>query len=114
MATKILEIRLQIEWTGKSVMTARSGERTVDVRAYYAREERYADVRYGEYLRYNATRVAHKITSDLEMVSIDNYYHVRDIIESMLKMLHERSIMRACFAYITVPLLEDNDNEEHD
>lgn len=114
MATKTLEVRLQIEWAGKSIMTARSGERTVDVRAYYAREKRYADVRYGAYLQYNAMRVAHKITNEFEMVSINDYYHVRDIIESMLKMLHEHSFMRACFAYITVPVLEDNDNEEYD
>lgn len=114
MVTKTLDIGIHIVRAGKNVIAAHSRGRTVNVRAYYAREGRYIDVRYGEYLQYNAMRIAHRITNDIEMVSINDYYQVRDVIESMLKTLHEHSTVRMCITDITVSILEDNDNEEHD
>lgn len=107
MKDKRLDISIQIERAGSSKMVARARGIAVDIAAYHAREERYANVLFGQYLQYNAMRVAHKFTNDLWLMSISDYYQVRDTIESMLKMLHEYSILRACAADVTVCLLEE-------
>lgn len=108
METKAFDISIQIERAGSSKMVARSRGRAVDVTAYYARQGMYENVRYGRYLLYNATRIAHKIIGDIETLSVSDYYQVRDTIESMLKMLHEYSVMRACSADVTIYLLESD------
>lgn len=113
MVIKTLDIRIQIERAGKNMMIARSSGITVDVREYCAREERYINVRYEDYLQYNAMRIARRITNDMEMVYISDYYPIREVIESMLKMLHEQSVVRACLTNMTVHILGDNDNEEN-
>ena len=110
MVIKTLDIRIRIERVGKNAIVALSRGRAVDVRAYHAREERYVNVRYGEYLQYNATRIAHRITNDMEMVSTSDYYQIRDVIESMLKTLHEQSVVRACLTDVTVLLWEGSDH----
>lgn len=97
-----LDINIQIKREGKSKMVAHARETTIDVIAYYAREERYNKVSYWQYLQYNAMRVAHKFTNDLGTMSIGYYYQIRDAIESMLKMLHEYSNVTACSVDITV------------
>lgn len=107
MKDKRLDISIQIERAGSSKMVARARGFAVDVTAYHAREERYKNALYGAYLQYNAMIVAHKFTNDLGMMSIGDYYQIRDTIESMLKMLHEYSVMRACSADVTVYLLEE-------
>ena len=105
MKSPRLDINIQIERSGYSRMIACARGRTVEVRAYHAREERYKNVLYGAYLQYSAMIIAHKFTNDLDSMSITDYYQVRDTIESMLKMLHEYSVMRACSADVTVYLL---------
>ena len=112
MKDKRLDISIQIERTGSKKMVARARGIAVDVAAYHAREGRYTNVLYGQYLQYNAMRVAHKFTNDLGMISISDYYQVRDTIESILKMLHEYSVVRACQADVTVYLLEGDVIEE--
>lgn len=112
MKYRRLDIAIQIERAGKSTMVVRARGRTINVTAYYAREERYKNTLFGQYLQYNAIGVANKITNDLGLMSISDYYQVRDAIESMLKMLHEYSVMRACSADVTVYLLEDYVNKD--
>lgn len=112
METKALNISIQIERAGKSKMVARARGIAVDVTAYHAREDRYKNVLYGQYLQYNAIRVANKFINNLILMSVSDYYQMRDAIESMLKMLHEYSVVRACQADVTVYLLEGDDLEK--
>lgn len=97
-----LDINIQIKREGESKMVAHARGTAIDVTAYYAQEERYDKVNYGQYLRYNAMRVAHIFTNDFAMMSIKDYYKIKDAIESMLKMLHEYSNVTACSVDITV------------
>lgn len=106
MKTVAFDISIQVERAGSTKMVARSRGIAVDITAYHAREEQYVNVLFRSWLQYNASRAASKFTNDLEMISISDYYQVRDTIESMLKMLHEYSVMRACSADVTVYLLE--------
>ena len=122
MKTTTLNMRIQVEKVDNHSITVSSRGREIRVEVFYAREKVYKDERYNQYLHYKATLdkatlAARILIDDIDIVTIYDYYEVRDTIRSMLELLHN-STARLCITDVEVCIWktdrsEDN-NEEND
>lgn len=111
MKTTTLNMRIQVKKVDNHSITVYSRGRKLRVAVFYAREKAYEDVCYKQYLHYKATLAARMLIDDLDIASIYDYYEVRNIIRSMLELLHRHSTARLCIADVEVCLCKADHSE---